>query len=120
MTSLVLGMLPIVSSFVVLGAHFLRSANYVLVAACVVLIVLAFVPQRRAARTVQAALILATFVWIWTLVAIVQERMALREPYTRTAIILGAVAVWTLASTLVFRTRAMRKRYHLDTSTGNP
>lgn len=120
MTSLVLGITPIVLSFLVLGAHFLRSSNYVLVAVCVVLIMLPFVPQRWAARTVQAALVLATLVWIWTLVLIVQERIAYGAPYTRTAIILGAVAVWTVASTLVFRTRAMRKRYHLDTSAGNP
>lgn len=115
MALLVLGMLPIVLSFLVLGAHFLRSWDIVLVAVCAILLVLAFVPRRWAARVVQVGLVMATLEWVRTLVLIVQERMAYGAPYTRTAIILGAVAACTLASTLVFRTRAMRTRYRLDT-----
>ncbi len=116
MAPLVLGILPVVLSFVVLGAHFLRSASIVPVAACVILIAIALVPRRWAARTVQVALVLATLEWIRTLVAVIGQRLDFGAPYLRTAIILGAVAAWTLASAFVFRMRAMRVRYRLDTS----
>jgi hypothetical protein len=39
--------------------------------------------------------------------------MALGQPYTRMSLILGAVALATLASALVFRARALRERYGL-------
>jgi len=114
MSSLILGILPVVLSSIVLAAHFLRSSDIALVVLCLALLALLFFPRRWTARTVQAALVLGTLEWVRTLVLIVQERMAYGTPYTRTAIILGAVAVFTLASTLVFRIRALRKRYGLD------
>jgi hypothetical protein len=114
MLSLIVGIVPIVLSFVVLAAHFLRSSDIVLVAASLIGLALLFVPRRWAARTVQLALVLAALEWVRTLVLIVQERMAYGAPYTRTAIILGAVAAFTLASVLGFRVRALRRRYQLD------
>jgi hypothetical protein len=114
MGSTVSGLLLVVLSFLVLGAHFLRSGDVLLVAACILFAMLLLVPRRWAARAVQVALVIGTVEWLRTLFLIVQERMALGAPYMRTAIILGVVAAVTLASTLVFRMRALRRRYGLD------
>jgi hypothetical protein len=111
---MVFAVIPIVLSFVVLAAHFLRDGSVVMVAVCLFLPVLLFFPRKGAALVVQAALVLGAIEWIHTLVVIVQERMAAGVPYTRTMIILAVVALWTLASVFVFRMPRMRRRYDLE------
>jgi len=50
---------PVVLSLLVLGAHFLRPGNFIMVAVVAIVVGLLAVPRRWAARTVQAALLLA-------------------------------------------------------------
>lgn len=94
-----------------LGAHFYRAAAWPLVGLCVVLIVLLAWPRAWVARLVQVALVLGAFEWLWTALWLVQQRLALGQPWLRLALILGAVAVFTAASALVFRSAALRTRY---------
>lgn len=116
---IVSGILPIVISFALLAAHFLRASQFALVALCVFFSVLLAVPRRWVARSVQLALIAAAIEWSLTLVLIAQQRMASGLPYTRTVLILAGIAAFTLASAFAFRLPAMRKRYRLD-KTENP
>jgi hypothetical protein len=109
-----LGMIAVVLSFGVLAAHFLRDGNVAMVALSLSMPVLLFFPRPAAARALQIALVLGAVEWIWTLVAIAQDRIAAGVPYTRTAIILGVVAAVTCASALAFRIRGMRRRYGLE------
>lgn len=109
-----LGMFPIVISFLLLGAHFLRASQWVLVALCVVFMLLLAVPRPWAARSIQVALVAGTFEWLLSLVLIAQQRIASGMPYTRVSLILAGVAVLTLASAFAFLLPAMRKRYQLD------
>mgnify|MGYP001546562956 CR=1 FL=1 len=104
----------IVLSLVLLGAHFLRDANYVGVAAAVALIGLLFVKRPVAARAVQVALILGALEWVWTLYELVQVRTAMGMPATRMMIILGAVAAVTALSAGLLQTEAMKLIYGLD------
>jgi hypothetical protein len=60
-------------------------------------------------------LILAGLEWVRTTVALVSRRQEAEEPWIRLAVILGAVALFTVASALVFRSAALRARY-----TGEP
>ena len=94
-----------------LGAHFYRAAAWPLVGLCVVLAVLLAWPRAWVARLVQAALVLGALEWLWTALWLVQQRLALGQPWLRLALILGAVAVFTAASALVFRSVALRARY---------
>jgi uncharacterized membrane protein YecN with MAPEG domain len=94
---------PAVLSLALLGAHFFRAGLQVPVLLCLVLVVLLAVPRPWAARLVQAALVLGAVEWIRTLVTLAEVRAAMGQPATRMAIILGAVALVTLASALVFR-----------------
>ena len=82
-----------------------------LVALCVVLVVLLAWPRAWVARLVQLALLLGALEWLWTAGWLVQQRLALGQPWLRLACILGAVAVFTGASALVFRSAALRARY---------
>lgn len=109
-----LGIVPIVISFALLAAHFLRASQWALVALCAFFPVLLVIPRRWAARSVQLALIAAAIEWSLTLVLIAQQRIASGLPYTRSALILAGIAVFTLAAVFAFRLPAMRKRYRLD------
>jgi hypothetical protein len=109
-----LGILPIVTSFALLAAHFLRASQFALVAICALFPVLLVLPRRWVARTMQLALTAGAIEWVLTLVLIAQERIALGLPYTRSALILAGVATFTLASAFAFFLPAMRKRYQLD------
>jgi hypothetical protein len=105
---------PVVLSLVVLGAHFMRYGDTILVAGTVVLIALLFVRQPWVARLMQVVLVLGALEWLRTLYGLAQMRAALGEPYGRMLIILGGVAAVTACSALVFQSQALKDIYGLD------
>jgi asparagine N-glycosylation enzyme membrane subunit Stt3 len=102
---------PVVLSLLVLGAHFFRAGNVIMVAAVFVVLGLLAVPRRWAARMIQAALLLGAVEWIRTLVELYRQRAQLGQPAMRLCIILGGVALVTALSAMVFRTVRLRARY---------
>ena len=104
-----------VLSFLVLGAHFLREGAWVVTAVCVVLALLVAWRNPWIQRALQVALLAGTLEWVWTAMALTQQRMADGRPWGRMAIILGVVAVITAASILAVE--ALRRRSRRDYST---
>ena len=102
------------TAFLLLAAHFLRAANVIALAICLLLIVLLFVKRPFAARFAQVALVLGAAEWVRSAAMLVQERLAAGTPYLRLASILAAVALFTLLAALVFEGRRMTVRYRLD------
>ncbi|MGE5412959.1 MAG: hypothetical protein ACM3NW_02200 [Syntrophomonadaceae bacterium] len=100
-------------SALVLGAHFFRAGQWAGVTASLALLALLAIPRPWAARVAQAALLLGGAEWMRTFVQLVAERREANAPYTRLAVILGAVAALTAASALVFESRRLRERYSL-------
>ncbi|MDP1899640.1 MAG: hypothetical protein Q8K96_04210 [Rubrivivax sp.] len=96
-----------------LGAHFYRAGSWPLVFACLVLLALLAWPRAWVARLVQAGLVAGAIEWLWTAFGFVQQRLALGQPWLRLALILGAVALLTAASALVFRHPRLRSRFGL-------
>ena len=111
MTALLL--MPVVLSFLVLGAHFLRAGNIPLVVASLALLFLLAFRKPWAARIVQAALVLGALEWVHTLVRLANMRAQLGMPGTRMAIILGVVAAVSLTSALLFQTKRLGRVYGL-------
>jgi hypothetical protein len=105
--------IPIVLSFVTLGAHFMRYGSTLEVIAVVVLIGLLFVRRPWVARLMQVVLVLGAIQWVHTLYDLAQLRIAFGQPATRLVIILGTVAAVTLGSALLFQTKALKKIYRL-------
>jgi hypothetical protein len=103
-----------VLSLLVLGAHFFRGGQYGLVAIVLGLAGLVFVRRQWAARTLQAALLLGTAEWLRTTAFFVHLRQSLGQPWTRLAVILGAVALLTALSALLFETPRLRARYGIS------
>jgi hypothetical protein len=97
----------------VLAAHFYRAGNLVLAALAVALIALMWVPRAWAAWAIQGGLVLGAVEWVLTLVRLVDLRQTTGQPFMRLAAILGAVALATALSALVFRNPRLRRRFGL-------
>lgn len=96
----------------VLGAHFYRSGSVVLVAVCVLLLVLMLALRRAwVMRLLQLGLLLGATEWLWTTFVLVQQRLALGQPWQRLTLILLGVALATALSALVFRHPRLQQRF---------
>lgn len=105
--------IPVILSTLVLGAHFYRSGNLFVVVLLAVLPFTLFIRKPWVPGLYSGVLVLGAAEWVRTLVAIAEVRQAQGAPWMRMAVILGAVALVTALSALVFATKAMRKRYDL-------
>lgn len=108
--------LPIVLSLLLLGAHFARYGNTIVVVAIVALAGLLFVPRWWVARLMQFVFALGAFEWLWTMLVLIQARQAVGAPYLRLAIILGLVAAITVFAGIVFQAKPLKTFYRLDES----
>lgn len=109
----VVRVLPVILSYIVLGAHFLRGGELVPVAICLLLPFLLLVPRPWAARVLQTGLVLGLLEWARTLIVLVELRQSMGAPWLRLAIIFGAVILFTLWSVTLFQRPALRERYRL-------
>lgn len=105
---------PVILSFLLLAAHFYRAGHMVLTAVCVGLLLLLFLRKPWIPRLFQALLVLGAIEWLRALYNLAAMRIAWDQPWTRLAIILGAVALFTALSGLVFRNKRLRAYYHSD------
>jgi hypothetical protein len=106
-----LRLLPVLISFLLIAAHFFRAGQTVIVVLLLCLLLLLMVRNVWVPRVIQLVVVLAALEWLRTLYAIAIVRIQLGEPWSRMAMILGAVALFTALSGLVFRTKALRARY---------
>lgn len=104
-------LLPVVLVLALLAAHFYRAQAWVPFGVTVGLAPLLFVRAPWAARLLQAALALGALEWLRTAAALVALRQSTGQPWTRLALILGAVALATAACALIFQWRPVRERF---------
>jgi hypothetical protein len=104
-------LIPTVLSFLLLGAHFLRDGSMDLVVVSLLIPLILLVRRRWVSRVVQIILVLAALEWAWTVWEIAENRIARNEPLGRMVVILGAVALWTVCSAILFETRTLRQCY---------
>jgi hypothetical protein len=109
-----LQLLPVILSFLLLAAHFLRAGLTVVAALCLALPLLLFLRQSWVPRLFQFLLVLGALEWSRSLYYFASMRVAFDQPWTRLAAILGAVALLTLLSGLVFRSEPLRRFYGID------
>jgi len=106
-----LKLIPVVLSSLLLAAHFYRSGQVVLATICIALLILLIFRKPWVPKLFQFLLILGALEWLRSLYYFAAMRIAWDQPWTRLAIILGAVALFTALSGLVFSNKAMRARY---------
>jgi hypothetical protein len=107
----VIKLLPVIFSFLLLAAHFLRAGLIPLVAIALLLPFLLFVRQIWVARSTQIALVLGALEWLRTLLGLIDIRQEAGQPWTRLAVIIGIVAAFTGFSALIFRCKSLKVRY---------
>jgi len=106
-----LRLLPAILSCLLLGAHFYRAGLPLLMVFCAAAPLLLLLRRPWVPRLFQALLALGALEWLRTLYLFAAEREAFGQPWTRLAVILGAVALFTALSALVFRLPKVAARY---------
>ena len=106
-----LRLLPVIISFLLLAAHFLRAGQMVVVVFLFALLLTLLVRKFWVPWVIQVVLLLGAVEWVATLYSVAQFRIASGLPWARMAIILGSVALFTTLSSLVFRSKALKERY---------
>lgn len=107
-----LKLLPVILSSLILGAHFSRANLLSLTILCVLILLILFIRASWVPRVLQLFLYLGTAEWLRTLFTLIDARQALNQEWLRMAVIIAAVALFTLLSTLVFRGKAIQERYY--------
>ena len=94
-----------------LAAHFFRAGNFLLVALCLATPLLFLYRKRWSLILLQLTAYAATASWLWTALQLVALRQQAGQPWIAAALILGAVACFTLVAGLLLNSRCMRERY---------
>jgi hypothetical protein len=105
-------LIPVFLSLLLLGAHFLLHTGQVAIAV-IPLLFLAPLMFRKSwvPWLTQLILLLGTIEWVRTLHVGVNQKLAVGTDWQRYALILGAVALFTLLSSQVFRSKGLRECY---------
>lgn len=98
-------------ALLLLAAHFYRAAAWPWLWATLALLPLMTLRRAWVPRVLQLALLAGAAEWVWTAALLAQQRLALGQPWLRMVLILGAVALLTLAAALVFRRGGLKARY---------
>ena len=106
-----LRLLPVLISFLLMAAHFVRAGQAGIAIVLLALLLLLTLRKTWVPLIIQLVLLLGAVEWVRTLISVAQLRIELDMPWMRMAIILGAVAVFTALSCLVFWSEALRKRF---------
>lgn len=103
-----LKLIPVVLSFLLLAAHFLRADLVFTAGLCVAMPLLLLFRERWVPLLFQVLLVLGALEWLHTLIVFAGERMDAGRPWIRMVVILGAVMLFTALSGLVFRSNSLR------------
>lgn len=95
----------------VLWAHFYRDGAWPLAFLCVAFVLLFAWRRAWVPRLLQVVLAAGCVEWVWTTFVLVHQRMALGRPWSRLALILGVVTLFTVASVLALRHPRVRLYY---------
>jgi ferredoxin len=99
--------LPVLSS-ILLAAHFSRGGNDWFAGACSLLPLVLLSKKQWVMRVFQLFLITGGVIWLERTIFLIKLRQRLNMPWTRLAVILGAVTLFTFLSALVFNNRKIR------------
>ncbi len=100
-----------VAAALLLGAHFLRAGNWLMLGVCLALPLLFLWRKRWSLIALQLLAYAAAANWIAVVVQLVRIRQHYGQHWTAAAIILGSVALFTLIAGLLLNSRVMTERY---------
>lgn len=101
----------VIVAALLLGAHFLRQSEFVLLLLCVLTPLLFLIKKRWSLFTLQMLMYLGAIIWVNATLQIVQERLSSGEPWARLVIILGAVILFTVVAGLMLNSSTIKEKY---------
>ncbi len=108
---MILRIIPLIIASLLLAAHFLRDGNLGLVAVCLLLPLLLVVKKRWSLIILQLFTYVGAAIWVSTAIGIAQRRILQGVPWSRMAIILGVVALFTVFAGLVLNSTVVKEKY---------
>ena len=94
-----------------LAAHYLRSASFIMTALCAAAPLFFLARKRWSLIVLQLMAYAATANWILVGVRLVELRQQMGERWTAAAVILGTAALFTLLIGLLLNSRAIKQHY---------
>lgn len=104
-------LIPAIFSFILLAAHFSRQNLTVIGIAALALLPLLFVKRKSSIWILQIALLLGSAEWVRSTLKYIEIRKQIDDDWTRLAIILFSVALFTLISGLLLFTKNISNQY---------
>lgn len=108
---MILRVILVVLSSILIGAHFLRHGNLILMLLCIAMPFLLLSRRRWVLIVMQCLLYGAALLWLFFMRVLVLQRMAEQMRFRGVIVILGSVAIFTLISGLLLNSRVMKERY---------
>ncbi len=103
--------IPLILAFIVLGAHFLRYGNLLMMAICLPIPFALFIKKRWALWGVQALTVVGALFWIKVAIDNLWVRLAAGVPWVRMVAILLAVSAFTLWAAWLLSRPAVAEKY---------
>ena len=101
-------------SFLLLGAHFLRAGQIVIMMICLMVPGLLFIKARWSLWLVQMLSSVSVVIWLHTTVTIYRKRVLLGLPWGRALMIMGAVTLFALVSGLLLHSACVKEKYPIS------
>ncbi|MDD5177206.1 MAG: hypothetical protein PHQ05_12375 [Sterolibacterium sp.] len=94
-----------------LGAHFFRAGDLVLVTLCLLMPLLFFVRKRGTLILLQFLAYCAAAIWIAQAAHLAALRQLAGQPWVLAVAILGGIAIFTFLVGMLLNSRSIRRRY---------
>lgn len=102
----------LILAFLLLGAHFLRGGNFVLVGFSILAPLLLIIRKRWILLLVKWLTYLGALVWVHTTFILVNQRILLGAPWVRMFLILFGVAAFTFYAGYLLNSDSIKQHYH--------
>jgi len=102
---------PVILSFIITGAHFLRNGNILTTVILLGIPFLLMIQKRISLRVVQLFLFFSTVTWLLTTFRLINYRISSGDDWIRMSLILGTVTLITALATLLLNKRSILDKY---------
>ena len=106
-----LRLIPVILSFLILGAHFSRLSLNSLMLLSILFPFLLFIKKAWIPKLFQLTLILAALEWLRSLYIYIQAYEDAGKSWTIVLLIMGGIALFTALSGLIFKNKSVRNKY---------
>ncbi|MCK4579422.1 MAG: hypothetical protein KAU50_11585 [Candidatus Marinimicrobia bacterium] len=108
--------IPFILSFLLLGAHFHRHGQMVLMLLCLLIPLVLLIRKPWAPIVARDVTWFAALIWIFITVNLLLERLATNQPWIRLVLILSGIVLFTILSGVAINSRKVRNRYDTVTT----